>query len=93
MDDVVIEGKILRWGNSYGIRVKKDELEAGELHPGEEVVVRIERRGGRLDLAGLPTFASGRTDTSARHDDLLGRSRSQEHVRGSQGPEDEGDRA
>ncbi len=73
MDDVVIEAKVLRWGNSYGIRIKKNDLEASDLHPGEEVVVRIERRDGRIDLSDLPTFAGGRDDVSERHDEYLAR--------------------
>jgi antitoxin component of MazEF toxin-antitoxin module len=73
MADVIIDGKILAWGNSYGIRIKKGDLEREGLQPGEQVVVRIERRGERIDLSDLPVFAGGRSDVSARHDEYLAR--------------------
>ncbi len=71
MADVVVEGKILRWGNSFGIRIRKDDLEARDLHPGQEVLVRIEPATTRIDLADLPTFHSGLDDVSERHDAYL----------------------
>lgn len=83
MADVIVEGKLLRWGNSYGIRIRKDDVEASDLRPGEEVVVRIEDQGGPLELSGLPTFSSGHPDTADRHDAVLGEARSEEHARGS----------
>lgn len=89
MSEVTIEGKLLRWGNSYGIRIKKDDVEASDLHPGEEVVVRIEHGGGRLDLSELPTFSSGHADTGDRHDAVLGEARSDEHARGRSDPADD----
>lgn len=81
MADVTIEGKLLRWGNSYGIRIKKDDVEASDLQAGEEVVVRIEHLASRLELGELPTFRSGHAGTAERHDAALGDARSEQHVR------------
>lgn len=91
MGEVTIEGKLLRWGNSYGIRIKKADVEGSDLHPGEEVVVRIEHGGDRLDLSGLPTFSSGHPDTAARHDAALGEARLDEHARGPDDPSEDPD--
>lgn len=71
MSEVVIEGKVLAWGNSYGIRIRKADLEREGLHPGEEVSVRIERSADEVDLSDLPVFSGGRTDVSERHDAYL----------------------
>lgn len=80
MSDIVVEGKILRWGNSFGIRIRKGDLEDSGLQPDEEVLVRIERQPGELGLSGLPTFQSGQETTAERHDAILGESRSERHV-------------
>lgn len=74
-DDAVVEGKILEWGNTYGIRVKKSDLEKAGLAPGTQVVVRLERRSGRIDVSAFPFVKGGRPDDSARHDELLGKAR------------------
>lgn len=71
MTEVVVEGKILEWGNSYGVRIRKADLQRSGLRPGETVSVRIERDGGRVDLSDLPTYAGGRPDVSRRHDEVL----------------------
>lgn len=71
MSEVVLEGKILAWGNSYGIRIRKADLERSGLGPGDTVAVRIEGAGDRVDLSDLPTFAGGRSDVSRRHDQVL----------------------
>lgn len=71
MPEVIIEGKILEWGNSYGIRIKKRDLEEQGLQPGENITVRIEHASDRIDLSDLPTFTGGRSDVSDRHDAYL----------------------
>lgn len=71
MSEVVLEGKILEWGNSYGIRIRKADLERSGLGPGDTVSVRIEGAEDRVDLSDLPTFAGGRSDVSRHHDRVL----------------------
>lgn len=93
VSEVVIEGKLLRWGNSYGVRIRKDDVEASGLQPGEQVVVRIEAEGEEIPLSGLPTFEGGRSDTARRHDALLGEARSGDRAEpepGSAGEDDGG---
>lgn len=69
--DKVLRGRILRWGNSYGIRLRKAEVERAGLKEGAEATVRIEP--GRVDLSHLRTYddPEGRTDISVRHDEIL----------------------
>lgn len=74
-DEVVLRVRILKWGNSYGFRIRKAELKRLGLIPGSEAVVRLERRRGPVDLSGLPVFKGGMPDDSLRHDELLGRDR------------------
>lgn len=81
-DEAVVEGKILEWGNTYGIRVKKSDLEKAGLAPGTEVVVRLERRSDRVDVSGFPFVRGGDPDDAARHDELLGQARLTKGARG-----------
>ena len=73
--DVVVEGRILKWGNSYGIRVRRAELKRAGLSPGSEAVVRLAKKPERVDLSGLPTFRGGQPDDALRHDELLTQAR------------------
>jgi hypothetical protein len=74
-NEVIIRARILKWGNSYGLRVRKADVKKLGLLPESEAVVRLEKQQGRVDLSGLPTFSGGLPDDSLRHDDLLGRAR------------------
>lgn len=74
MKDVIIKARILKWGNSYGLRIQKADLKRLGLRPGEEALVRLER-GAPVDLSGLPAFKGGMPDDSLRHDELLGEAR------------------
>jgi hypothetical protein len=73
--EVVLRVRILKWGNSYGFRIRKSELKRLGLIPGSEAVVRLERRPGPVDLSGLPTFKGGMPEDSLRHDELVGEAR------------------
>ena len=74
-DEVIVKGRILRWGNSYGIRLRRAELKKAGLSPGSEATVRMAKEHSRVDLSGLPAFKGGGPDDSVQHDDLLGRAR------------------
>ena len=73
--EVVVSGRILKWGNSYGIRLRRAELKKAGFSPGAEVVVRLTKKSERVDLSGLPIFRGGEPDDSLRHDDLLAQAR------------------
>lgn len=62
--------KILRWGNSFGIRLSKQEAQREGLAPGQEVDVEIRPRPVRkIDLSHLRKFDLG-GDLSVRHDEF-----------------------
>ncbi|MFQ6107763.1 MAG: hypothetical protein ACE5QF_09320 [Thermoplasmata archaeon] len=76
--DTIIKARILKWGNSYGLRIQKADVKRLGLRQGEEVLVRLERRSGPVDLSQLPKFKGGAPDDSLRHDELLGEARRKE---------------
>ncbi|HEV8360312.1 MAG TPA: hypothetical protein VGR28_07660 [Candidatus Thermoplasmatota archaeon] len=62
--------KILRWGNSYGIRISKGDLERRGLREGEEVVIEIKAQPGKnVDLSHLRGFHLG-GDLADHHDEV-----------------------
>lgn len=71
--------KVLKWGNSYGIRLSKEEAERAGLKPGDEVVVEVKaREGQRIDLSDLPGFDLG-GDLADRHDEVWADAVVEEH--------------
>ena len=73
-----LTGRVLRWGNSYGIRLHKADIERLGLQPGDLARIQIEGAPDRVDLSGLPTFRSGASDVSERHDEYLAEGRAAE---------------
>ncbi len=52
--------KVLKWGNSYGIRITKADAERLGLAPGDEVIVEVKAKpGDKIDLSGLPELKLG----------------------------------
>jgi len=68
--------KIKKWGNSFGVRITKKELEEYGLKEGEEVKVKIEKviPKKEVDLSNLPTFTETDERVSEHHDQYLYRS-------------------
>lgn len=63
-------GKVLKWGNSYGIRLSKEDVEGLGLREGQEVVVEVKTDPDeRVDLSNLQTFSMG-GDLSRKHDEV-----------------------
>lgn len=62
--------KVLRWGNSYGLRISKHDVERLGLVPGTEVAVSLVTKDDTIDVPWF-TFSSGHTDTSINHDEVL----------------------
>ncbi len=57
-----MHAKILKWGNSYGIRLSKADVEELGVKEGDEVVVEVlARPGEKVDLSGVRTFSLGGT--------------------------------
>lgn len=52
--------KVLRWGNSYGIRISKQDAKQAGLREGEEVVIEIKGRAQKkFDPSVLRSFDLG----------------------------------
>lgn len=63
-------GKVLKWGNSYGIRLSKEDVEEMGLREGQEVLVEVKTDPDeRVDLSDLQTFSMG-GDLSQTHDEV-----------------------
>ncbi|MBI4392219.1 MAG: hypothetical protein HY556_00275 [Euryarchaeota archaeon] len=62
--------KVLKWGNSYGLRITKEEARKAGLREGQEVVVEIKvRPTGKVDLSHIRAFNLG-GDLADHHDEV-----------------------
>lgn len=41
MSLVTIRGRLLRWGNSYGLRIARQDVDRLRLRPGSEVEIKV----------------------------------------------------
>lgn len=57
---IIVYAKILKWGNSYGIRITKAQAKRLGLGPGDEVVVEVKARPDEeIDVSHLRSFSMG----------------------------------
>lgn len=70
MGEIQVHRRIVPWGNGYGIRLSKADLERLGLQARDEaeVVIRAEKRG--LDLSGLRFLKLGGLDPTKMDDEL-----------------------
>jgi antitoxin component of MazEF toxin-antitoxin module len=65
--------KIKKWGNSFGVRLTKKELEEYGLKEGDKIKIMIEKvkpeKG--IDLSDIPTFSELDERASEHHDMYL----------------------
>jgi antitoxin component of MazEF toxin-antitoxin module len=62
--------KVLRWGNSFGIRISADDARRHGLREGQEIVVELKAKAGqKVDLSHLETF-EGPGNLSTTHDEV-----------------------
>lgn len=73
-----VEGKILAWGNSYGVRITKQELQDAGLKPGQRVRLWIEDEAGQPKIPPSVKFRDPGFDATAEHDEYLAGKRSEE---------------
>jgi len=62
-----VEAKLLRWGNSYGLRLRKAQVERLGLRLGFPVTIDVPDWTEPHDLSDFPTFDLG-GDLSTNHD-------------------------
>jgi len=72
--EAVIKGRLLRWGNSVGVRIAKRDARRLKLREGADVTVRIESEPSAIDLSVLPTVHGEGTE-GRDHDKILGSAR------------------
>lgn len=80
MPKVRVTGRILRWGNSFGLRLRKADLERVGLKEGADVVADLET-AGKVDLSHVRTFKGDPSDVAERHDEYYGRGLWEEYRR------------
>jgi hypothetical protein len=68
-----VHGKVQRWGNSYGVRLRKRDMKAMGLRDGSPVELKIvpTRAKPGMDLTNLPTFRDPDPLLSIHHDEIL----------------------
>lgn len=73
MSTVALEGRLLRWGNSFGLRISRHDVERLRLRADQEVQVRIDISPARpIRARDAHTFDLG-GDAADRHDELAAR--------------------
>lgn len=72
MSRPVIKAKLLKWGNSYGLRVAKADFERLGLQVGDEIEFSVAGRG-KVDVSHIPTFDLG--GIGPQHDEILNKER------------------
>jgi hypothetical protein len=72
MPGPVIKAKLLKWGNSYGLRIAKADVERLGLQVGDELDFSLAGRH-KVDISHIPSFDLG--GIGPRHDEILNRER------------------
>lgn len=64
-----MRAKVLKWGNSYGIRLSKADVEDLGLEEGDEVIVEVKAMPGEpVDVSHLSSFELG--GLAEEHDEV-----------------------
>ena len=58
--DVEVRGKVRKWGNSYALRLRKQDVDRLGLKEGQEIRALLAGLPEKIDLSGLPTFTGGK---------------------------------
>lgn len=77
MVEAIVKGRLLRWGNSLGVRISMRDARRLRLRHGADITIRIESEPGPIDLSVLPTV-HGRGTEGRDHDKILGAARRKE---------------
>lgn len=75
--EAVVKGRLLRWGNSVGVRISRRDARRLRLREGSDVTVRIQSEPSKVDLSVLPVF-HGKGAEAVDHDKILGAARSKD---------------
>ncbi len=58
--ELEVLGKVRRWGNSYALRLRKQDVDRLGLKEGQEIRALLAGLPEKIDLSGLPTFRGGK---------------------------------
>lgn len=72
MSEVEVKARLLAWGNSYGIRLSRDDVQRFGLKPDQEIRIKLEVSREAIGVSDLPSFDLG--GAADRHDDVFARS-------------------
>lgn len=75
MARAILKGRYLKWGHSYGIRLRKKDAERLPVRAGTDVRVIVEPDVGPFDLSEIRTFRGADARGSRDHDKILGEAR------------------
>jgi hypothetical protein len=67
-----VQGVIRRWGNSYALRLRKEDFKRFHLREGQQVTARLVAPAPRIDLGKIPTFRGGGLPRGADREALAG---------------------
>lgn len=70
MARLTMTGKLLKWGNSYGVRIAKADVQRAGLQIGDELSI-VTAKPGKVDISHIRTFRSGDPYGSRDHDEIL----------------------
>jgi antitoxin component of MazEF toxin-antitoxin module len=88
---VTVKGRILRWGNSYGLRLSRSDMERLRLRPDTTIEVKVDvTPGERISALDAVAFDLG-SDATDRHDELFERTALDEHLESVSDPRDQDD--
>ena len=79
MSLVSIKAKLLKWGNSYGLRVARQDVERLRLKPGREVEVKVEVSNQSVPVSRVRSFHLGGR-AADEHDAVFESSVASEHA-------------
>lgn len=80
MSLVSVKGRLLRWGNSYGLRLSRREVERLRLRPDTDIEVKVDvSPGKKISALDAPAFSLG-GDAADRHDELFAQGALQDHL-------------
>ena len=65
-----MKAKLLKWGNSFGLRLSRQDVARLKLRPGAEVEVKVEVAPDGIDVAEVRSFHLG-GDAADEHDTLF----------------------
>lgn len=72
--EALVATKVLHWGNSYGLRISKHDVERLGLFPGSEVAVSLVTKDDKIDVPWFTFSGDGRPMEEWADELLYGRS-------------------